>query len=207
MRIFTVLGIVFYATVLILIGIGLITLAIIFSFDTTVIQPADLANSLNYFHTSLSSRLILGLSGLLLILISFSFAQLILGRFQREKTIAFNTPSGPVMVALTAVEDLIRRLTNLLPEIKELRPDVRATKKGIEVDLRVVLRSEANIPEITSRLQEITKSKIQDVLGVEGEVLINIHIVKIVTTEEKDKNKKTPDKEETVLPFGGYTRV
>ena len=207
MRIFTVLGIVFYATVLILIGIGLITLAIIFSFDTTVIQPADLANSLNYFHTSLSSRLILGLSGLLLILISFSFAQLILGRFQREKTIAFNTPSGPVMVALTAVEDLIRRLTNLLPEIKVLRPDVRATKKGIEVDLRVVLRSEANIPEITSRLQEITKSKIQDVLGVEGEVLINIHIVKIVTTEEKDKNKKTPDKEETVLPFGGYTRV
>src|SRR3989338_1976364 len=103
MRIFTILGILFYTVVLILIGIVLIVFAL------NLLKPEDINNLLIYTQTSFNSRLIIGLSGLLLILISFSFAQLILGRFQREKTIAFTTSSGEVTIALSAVEDLIRR--------------------------------------------------------------------------------------------------
>ena len=128
----------FYAAIIILIGVVLIV------FSLNLLQPQDISNLLIYSQNSPNSRIIVGLSGLLLILISFSFAQLILGRFQREKTIAFTTSSGEVTIALSAVEDLIRKLGTVMPEIKELRPDVIATKKGIIVDLRVVLRSEAN---------------------------------------------------------------
>ncbi|MFA5287364.1 MAG: alkaline shock response membrane anchor protein AmaP, partial [Candidatus Omnitrophota bacterium] len=144
---------------------------------------------------------------LLLILISFSFAQLILGRFQREKTIAFSTASGEVTIALSAVEDLIRRLAGIIPEIKELRPDVIATKKGIIADLRVILRREANIPELTSRLQDITRSKIQEVLGVEEQIIVKIHVAKIAPMEEKDKRKKNSEKEEPAVPFSEYGRA
>ncbi|OGX41303.1 MAG: hypothetical protein A2984_03090, partial [Omnitrophica WOR_2 bacterium RIFCSPLOWO2_01_FULL_41_12] len=170
MRIFTILGILFYTVVLILIGIVLIVFAL------NLLKPEDINNLLIYTQTSFNSRLIIGLSGLLLILISFSFAQLILGRFQREKTIAFTTSSGEVTIALSAVEDLIRRIAGFIPEIKELRPDVIATKKGILVSLRVILRSESNIPELTTRLQEITRSKIQEVLGLEEQIIIRIHV-------------------------------
>ncbi len=173
MRFFTVLGIVFYATVLILIGVMLIT------FSLNILGLKEISDILAYTATSLNSRIIVGMTGLLLILISFSFAQLILGRFQRERIVAFNTSSGEVTVSLSAVEDLIKRLTLILPEIKELRPNVIATKKGIQVDLRVILKSEANIPELTSRLQDITRSKIQEVLGVEDQIMIRIHIAKI----------------------------
>jgi len=202
MRIYTVLGILFYASVLILIGVILIA----FSFN--ILQTEDMNNLCMYIKQSgTNARIIVGLSGLLLILISFSFAQLILGRFQREKTIAFTTPTGEVTVALSAVEDLIKRLSNILPEIKELRPDVIATKKGIIVTLRVVLRSEANIPELTSHLQDITKSKIQEVLGLEEPIIIKIHIAKIISFEEKDKRRKDVFKEEPPIPYGGYGRV
>jgi uncharacterized alkaline shock family protein YloU len=146
-----------------------------------------------------------------LILISFSFAQLILGRFQRERTIAFTTSSGEVTIALSAVEDLIKRLGRIIPEIKELRPDVIANKKGIMVDLRVTLGSEANIPELTSRLQEITRSKIQEVLGIEEQIIIRIHVAKIIPVEEKERKRKEQEKEEstssTIPPFSGYGRV
>jgi len=143
----------------------------------------------------------------LLILISFSFAQLILGRFQREKTIAFTTSSGEVTIALSAVEDLIRRLAGVIPEIKELRPDVIATKKGIVVDVRVVLKSEANIPDLTARLQEITRSKIQEILGLEEQIIIRIHVVKIIPPQDIDRKRKEIEKEEPTIPFGGYGRV
>jgi len=201
MRIFTVLGIIFYAAIIILAGIVLIVFAL------NLLQPQDINSMFVYVQGNTNSRIVIGLSGLLLILISFSFAQLILGRFQREKTIAFTTASGEVTIALSAVEDLIRRLTGIIPEIKELRPDVIATKKGIIVDLRVVLGKEANIPELTSRLQDITKSKIQEVLGVEEQIIVKIHVVKITGLEEKDKRKKDSEKEEPIVPFSGYGRV
>ena len=202
MRIFSVLGILFYAAVISLVGIVLIV------FSLNMLQPQDINNLLIFVLNSPNSRIVVGLSGALLILVSFSFAQLILGKFQREKTIAFTTSSGEVTIALSAVEDLIRRLTGVLPEIKELRPDVIATKKGIIVDLRTVLRSEANIPELTARLQDLTRSRIQDVLGVEEQIIIKIHVVKIISHEEKDNKKKREiEKQEPQIPFGGYGRV
>jgi uncharacterized alkaline shock family protein YloU len=201
MRFFTVLGILFYASVIILIGLVMI----VFSFN--VLQPQDISNMLIFAQNTPNSKIVVGLFGLLLIVISFSFAQLILGRFQREKTIAFATSSGEVTIALSAVEDLIRRLANIMPEIKELRPDVIATKKGILVDLRVVLKSEANIPELTERLQNITRSRIQDVLGIEEQIIIRIHVTKIISQEEKEKRKKEIEKEGPTIPFSGYTRT
>jgi len=197
------MGILFYATILILIGAVLI----VFAFN--ILLPYDLGNIFAYLHDTLNARIIVGLSGLLLILVSFSFAQLILGGFQREKTIAFTTSSGEVTIALSAVEDLIKHISFVMPEIKELKPNVIAGKKGIVVDLRVALRSEANLPELTARLQDITRSKIQEVLGVEEEIIIKIHISKIVSREDKERKKKEVEKikDEPTLPYGGFTRV
>lgn len=202
MRFFTVIGILFYAAVIILIGVVFIM------FSLNLLPSLDINNLFSYIQNNPSSKIIIGLSGLLLILISFSFAQLILGSFQREKTIAFTTSSGEVTIALSAVEDLIRRLAHILPEIKELRPDVIATKKGILVDLRVVLKSEANIPELTARLQDITRTKIQEVLGVEEQIIIKIHVTKIISLEEREKKRKETEKQEQpAIPFSGYGRV
>ncbi|OGX44856.1 MAG: hypothetical protein A3G38_02535 [Omnitrophica WOR_2 bacterium RIFCSPLOWO2_12_FULL_51_8] len=204
-----ILGVMFYASILILIGLSMIFFGIALSFDRLQPQTIEYINNfLAFIQDNPSSRVVAILSGMLLILISFSFAQLILGRFQREKNIAFRTSSGEVTIALSAVEDLIRRITGIMPEIKELRPDVRANKKGvITVDLRVVLKSEANIPELTARLQDITRSKIQEVLGIEEQIIIKIHVTKIISPEEKDKRKRDLEKEEAAIPFGGYGRI
>jgi len=195
----------FYASFIIFIGLALIVFVVALSFN--LIQPQDINNLLISINDSFYTKTIIGLSGALLIVVSFSFAQLILNRFQREKNIAFTTSSGEVTVALSAVEDLIKRLAGILPEIRELRPDVIATKKGIIVDLRVILKSEANIPELTGRLQDITKSKIQEVLGVEEPIMVKIHIAKIAGIEEKDRKRKETEKEQPTIPFGGYGRI
>ena len=201
------LGVLFYTTILIVIGLLMMVLGVAFSFDKLQPQCVQYVNDFLYvLGSNFNYRIIIFLSGLLLILISFSFAQLILARFQREKTIAFATSSGQVTIALSAVEDLIRRLAVYMPEIKELRPDVVAGKKGILVDLRVVLKSEANIPELTARLQDLTRSKIQEVLGIEEQIIIKIHVAKIISAEEKDRKRKEIEKEPTI-PYGGYGRV
>jgi len=201
MRMLTILGVIFYTSVLIIVG------TIIIAFSLNFLQIQDINNLLVYLQGSFNTKVVLSLSGVLLILISFSFANLILGRFQREKTIAFNTPAGPVTIALSAVEDLIKRMGHIIPQIKELRPNVVAKKNKIEADLRVILKSEANIPELTSQLQEITRVKIQEVLGIEEQIIIRIHIAKIAATEERERKKKDFGKEEPSIPFGNFGRV
>lgn len=201
-----VLGVLFYAGILIFIGVILVVFSVMIGFPKFQPQAVEYVNStILYLEGSLYAKLVLGLCGLLLVLISYSFAQLILGRFQREKTIAFATSSGEVTIALSAIEDLIRKLAGVIPEIKELRPDVIATKKGILVDLRVVLRSEANIPDLTSRLQDITRAKIQEVLGVEEQIIVKIHVAKIIGIDEK--RKRESEKDEPTIPFSGYGRA
>ena len=183
MKFFSHIGVIFYTLVLTFIG----GLTIWFSMHWLQLEGIFRLLQLAYIDTNL--RIIIGLSGLLLILISFSFFQLIVGKLQRERTIAFDNPSGQVTVSLSAVEDFVRRLTAQIPEIKESRPDAIVNKNGIQIMLSIILREAINIPEITIKLQEMIKEKVQEILGVDETILVKIHVVKIVTKDEKVKNE------------------
>lgn len=198
MRFFTLFGLLFNTVFFIMIAL------LLFGFVFDVITPSILYDNLILIQQNPHSRLILSLAGFLIVFISISFAQSVLGKMQREKNIAFPTPSGEVSIALSAVEDLIRRLVLQAPEIKTLRPDVIVTKKGIIVNLRIDLRSEANIPDLTERLQEMIKNKIRDMLrGIDEPILVKIHVAKIVSSEDNKKKEEPADTEPTI-PFYGY---
>ena len=198
MKFFTILGVIFYTSILTLIG----GISILLALNWLPVQ--DIYAWLEYLQVNLQARIVFGLIGGLLILITYSFAQVILGRVQREKTIAFSSPSGQVTIALSAVEDLIIRMLKGSPEIKEARPNVIAGKRGIEIDLRLILKSEVNIPDLTMQLQEMVKSKVQEILGIEEQIVVRIHVAKITSYEEKDKKPKEPEKESPAVPFSGY---
>lgn len=143
-----------------------------------------------------------------IMLISLLWAKLIYARRQKERTIAFDNPSGPVSVSLSAMEDLIRRIVARVPEIKEIRPTIIATKKGLDIESRLILRSDVNIPDTTARLQEMIRSKVQDVIGLDGKINIRIHVIKIISEDlkyKKEKGKAEIEVDPTpTVPFRGY---
>ena len=143
-----------------------------------------------------------------IMLISLFWAKLIYARRQKERTIAFDNPAGPVSVSLNAMEDLMRRIAVRVPEIKEIRPAIVATKKGLDIEVRLILRTDVNIPEMTARLQELIRSKVQDVIGLDGKINIRIHVIKIIVDDlkyKKDKGKGEIEVDPTpTVPFRGY---
>jgi hypothetical protein len=56
-------------------------------------------------------------------------------------------------------------------------------------------------------LQDIARSKIQEVLGLEEQIIIKIHVAKIISHDDRDKKKRDMDKIEPNIPFGGYGRI
>ena len=188
MRIISGLTLFFYTLVFLLIG----GLFIVVSLN---IVPQELVTeSVNSIYASTNTRLVLGITGIIIIFISIMVVQLTMGKIQREKTIAFENPDGQVTISLTAIEDFIRRALKQLPEVKELKPNVKASKKGITITNRVTLFSDINIPEITEKIQNIVKSRVQDMLGVEEPINIRVHVVKISHKEESSKDLKREEK-------------
>lgn len=198
MKFFTVLGLIFYTIVICALAGLLISLSLHW------IYPEHISSALHLIYDDMQSRQIIFLVAVFIFLFNLFFTQGITGRWQRERTIAFKMPTGEVTIALSAVEDLIKRISSGIPEIRELKPKVIAGKKNnIEVNIRLILRSETNIPDVTSRLQEMIKSRIQE-LGIDAEVMAKIHVAKIISHEEKNKKEHEEGRyaKGPAVPFG-----
>lgn len=161
----------------------------------------------NIYQDTQLSMILTGAVGFIM-LVSLFWANLIYARRKKERTIAFDNPSGPVSVSLSAMEDLVRRIVVRVPEVKEIRPSITAIKKGLDVEIQLILRTDVNIPEMTARLQELIRSKVQDVIGIDGKINIRIHVIKIIVDDQKykkDKGKSEIDINPTPsVPFHGY---
>jgi uncharacterized alkaline shock family protein YloU len=202
MRFLTRLALLFYVTIITVTGLCFL------AFIAHVIELDLVLDMVTVVYNDANVGLITAAVVAIIILKSFMFARLIYGRQRKERTIAFENPSGEVSVSLSAMEDLLRRMITQIPEVREIRPNIIATKKGLDVEIRLVLRSEVNIPEMTLRLQNMVRDKIQDAIGIEEKVNIHVHVIKIVSDENKPRKKekglKTEEPEEPNVPFQGY---
>ena len=144
-----------------------------------------------------------GAAGGILIVLSFLLLRLTVGKIQKEKTIAFDNPDGQVTIALTAIEDLIKKVARDIPEIKELKPTVVATKRGVIILNRLVLYSNNNIPNVTERIQAAIKTNVQDMLGIEEAITVKVHINKIVHKHEKSEKIIEEQEPEPTIPYRG----
>lgn len=192
----TRLAIVFYVIIL-----WIASIVVIF-FVSHVFDLPTINTLLSLVYTDRNLRLIAGAIALGFILVSFLLENLIYGRRRMERTIAFDNPSGQVTVSLAALEDLIRSLTIQLPEIREIKPLLMANKKGIDAHVKLILRSQVNIPDLTGRLQDMIRRKIEDVVGMEGKITIHIHVAKMIL--EDGKLKRSVEINEPQIPFHGY---
>ena len=194
MKLLSGLTLFFYTIVFLAIG------GLFIAVSLNIIPQEMIIDAITALYAVTNTRLILGITGLLLIFISIMVVQLTIGRIQREKTIAFENPDGQVTISLSAIEDFIKRALKQLPEVKELKPVVRAGKKGILIINRVTLFSDVNIPEMTEKIQSIVKTRVQEMLGVEEPINIRVHVVKIV---HKEETPKKPNKDEKPPQFRG----
>ena len=190
MRPLQVLSIIFYTVIFIIIGTGFIAISLDF---------IEL-NEVMAFYESYNLKTSVGLVGALFILVGLLITHFTFGGIQRERTIAFNTPDGQVVISLSAIENFVKKLANQLPEIKDMRSSVFASKKGVNISTRISLWSDANIPDVTERIQSIIKNKVQDMLGIEESITTKVHVIKIVHRENGGPRKQQEEEGSSPQP-------
>ncbi len=197
MWLMTRLAIIFYVSILWVASLVVMLFVLhIFDFDT-------IKNILSLVYDDRKLRMVVFAIACGVVLVTFLLENLIYGRRRMERTLAFDNTSGRVTVSLAAIEDLIKSLISQLPEIKEIKPFLTANKKGIEVQVKLVLRSQANIPDLTVKLQDMIRRKIEETIGMEGKIIIRIHVAKMVLSDAKSK-RPIDVVDQPQIPFHGY---
>jgi len=169
-----------------------------------LVSADEIMNVINNIYADPNLRLALGVTGGMLVLIGLIITNLNFGKFQMEKTIAFENPEGQVTVSLSAIEDFIKKSVHHLPEVQELRSNVTASKKGINVICKATILADTNIPETTERIQNIVKAKVQDMLGLEETINIKINVAKISSKTKGEPARKIREYDDASrrMPFG-----
>ena len=185
MKLFNIIAIFIYTLIFSIIGAILIALSLrTASFDSVI-------NMISYLAHANNTRFGMAVTGFFLILINISIAQLSMGKLQRHKTIAFENPHGEVTLSLSAIEDYIKKLTHKMPEIREVKSSISVGKSGLEVIAKAVLYSDVNIPEVTEKMQNAIRMRLEEMLGIEETVTIKVHVAKIVQREKGIEHKDT----------------
>lgn len=167
-------------SIVVLVGLGVYLVCL----SAGVISTDQITNFIKLLE---EEKVITAITGVVLSLIGFSLIYLGLRKFTREPSMAFQNPEGEVRVTFSAIEDFIKRLTGRLEEVKEMHPEVIATKEGLEIHNRITLGPNLSIPEASSRIQETIKKYVEDVLGIRDIVAIKVLVTKIDHEEVKKK--------------------
>ncbi len=174
MKIFTGIVIFFYTLVFVAVG------SLVIAFALGYITPQTVNELLIRIPTDLNIRMIIIMIGVGIIVISLAIMQLAFGSGKQEKSISFENPNGQVTVSLSAIEDFVRRLGREFKEIQDLRPLVKVKKGNLTITCKTYLLEDLSIPEITQKIQDTVKNRVNKLLGNAEEVKVLIDVIKIV---------------------------
>ncbi|MBF0521553.1 MAG: alkaline shock response membrane anchor protein AmaP [Candidatus Omnitrophica bacterium] len=205
MRFFNRIAVLFYVTIVLFIG------TVMVSYVLHWIDFHGLAVTLYACYVDYKLRMVIGITGGVLLFINFIFYNMFTVNVHREKIIAFDNPAGRVRVSLIAMEDIVKKTVMKLGDVNEVKSDIRATKRGLRLKVRLSLCSEVNIPEFASKIQETIKDKIQDMIGLDEPLYISIYVGKILLPDkinqksDEDSDPNDSDNPMTAnIPFRGY---
>ena len=141
-----------------------------------------------YVEKAYENPLFLFSLGAVLVLIVFLALAGARRRAVRSRGVSFNNPDGQVKITLLAIEDFVKKNLSGMGEIREVKPRVKVTAKGVRILNKVTLWSGTNLPMVSEDIQGLIKKKLEDILGIENVAGVDVFVNKII---ERKKGKES----------------
>ena len=114
------------------------------------------------------------IAGWVIVILVVAFLVALIARVRRQDCISFDNPDGELIIAISAIEDFIKRLGQSFPEVRDITPTVVAADGGVAIEARVTLWDDQNPHAVVERVQKTVRSQVQNFFG-----LANVHTVKV----------------------------
>lgn len=173
MKVFNVFSQIFAIVAFLTLGSLLLIIAFhILSLENAVIQVRELyASPLR----SLQEFLL----GLVFIAVGLSFARNLLKKRRQDEAIICQSETGPIIVSVTAMEDVIRKVMKRFLLVKNFRSKVLIQDKDVQIKMRLILWAGAKVQSLLLEVQEEINSRIKKLLGPSNRVEVICDVQKI----------------------------
>jgi hypothetical protein len=88
------------------------------------------------------------------------------GRPRFRELLIQDNALGRVDISVSALQDMIRRASRHVREIREIRPVLRYEREGVVAILHLNLNPDANIPEVSREVQQEVQSYLEEKAGI-----------------------------------------
>jgi len=133
-----------------------------------------------------------GVVGLFFIIVGLIFSKMLVKKGRESDAIIFQSEIGPMIVSVTAVEDIVKKVLKRFHMIKEGKIKTMIHGKDLEIKLRLVLWSGQGVPKLLSEIQEEIGQRVHKILGPENRLEVVCDVTKIEDHEGDGADPETP---------------
>ncbi len=134
------------------------------------------------------------LAGAVMLLFGILYIVIVLSSKKPEKSFSVESEDGETRITFGAIEDMLKKSTSRIDGIDDIRPMVVEGKGGLEILTRGSVTEDVSIPSITARINDVIKSQVSDVLGIEQMGAIRTYIYKIAQAPKSKSGVKNDEK-------------
>lgn len=137
----------------------------------------------------------LGFIGVLFIVVGLIFSKMLVKKGRESDAIIYQGESGPMIISVTAVEDVIKKVLKRIHMVKEWKAKTLIHGKDLEIKLRLVLWSGAGVPKLLAEIQDEIGDRLRKMLGPDNrfEILCDVQRIEDYDGDpqnQEDKNDK-----------------
>jgi hypothetical protein len=118
-------------------------------------------------------------AGLVFISVGLTFTRSLLKKRRQEEALIYQSEIGPIVVSVTAMEDVIKKVLKRFHLVKEWKTKVIIQEKDVDIKLRLVLWSGGRIQDLLIEIQEDVRTRIRKLLGSESRLEITCDVQRI----------------------------
>jgi hypothetical protein len=115
--------------------------------------------------------------GFVFIAVGLGYTRALIKKRRQEEALIYQSEIGPIVVSITAIEDVVRKVLKHFHLIKEWKVKTVIRDNDVEIKLRLVLWSGARIQALLTEVQEEVRQRVRKILGGENrlEILCDVH--------------------------------
>lgn len=118
-----------------------------------------------------------GLGGLLFIMVGLGFAKMVVKKGRESETLIFQSEIGPIVVSVTAIEDVVKKVLKRFHLVKEWKVKTLLQGKDVKIKIRLVMWTESGLTALLAEIQEEVRARVKKLLGRTNgvEVACDVH--------------------------------
>lgn len=120
-----------------------------------------------------------GMIGLLFIFVGLAFAKMLIKRGRQTEAIIYQGEIGPIVVSVTAIEDIVKKVLKRFALVKEWKPKTSIDGRDVEIKLKMVLWSGGDVPILLGNVQQEIRDRLKKILSRDSRLEIHCDVVRI----------------------------